>query len=305
LTATPPTNSVRWLFCVLWILATLIVFWRPLDAVIHFASQNDDASHIFLIPIISAGVIYIDRRAIFRRVSYDLTSAAFLVVVAATVGAMALWSQASWTLSQSLAAFTLGLVLAWTAGFALCFGKDATRAARFSLLLLLLAVPLPDFLLAHAVYFLQRGSAELATVFFDLTGVPFLRHGFIFDFGQFSVEIAEECSGIRSSIAVLILALLAAHFYLRSFWKQNIFILFSLFIMIVKNGVRIATLTLLSLYVNPSFLFGRLHHDGGVIFFLLGLALLVPILQILRRSEAPTDRNVSVCPPKCSATDRG
>jgi exosortase len=305
LTATPIRDSTRWLFYVLWILATLIVFWRPLDAVIHFASQNDDASHIFLIPLLSAGVIYIDRKRIFRQVSYDSASAAFLVVVAATVGAMALRSRASWTLSQSLAAFTLALVLSWTAGFALCFGKDATREARFSLLLLLFAVPLPDFLLAHAVYFLQRGSAELAAALFDLTGVPFLRHGFIFDFGRLSIEIAEECSGIRSSIAVLILALLAAHFYLRSFWKQNIFILFSLFIMIVKNGVRIATLTLLSLYVNPSFLFGRLHHDGGVVFFLLGLALLVPILQILRRSEAPTDRDDSVCPPKRPATDTG
>jgi len=55
--------------------------------------------------------------------------------------------------------------------------------------------------------------------------------------------------------------------------------------MIVKNGVRIATLTILSLYVNPSFLFGKLHRDGGVVFFLLGLVLLVPILWFLGRRE--------------------
>jgi exosortase/archaeosortase family protein len=55
--------------------------------------------------------------------------------------------------------------------------------------------------------------------------------------------------------------------------------------MIIKNGVRIAALTILAIHVDPSFLFGRLHHDGGVVFFLLGLALLVPVLWFLARGE--------------------
>jgi exosortase len=291
-------NPPRWLLCALWILASLFVFWRPLRAVIHFASENDEASHILLIPFISAATIYIDRKAVFRRISYDPIGAVFLVAVAATAGAAALWSRASWTLSESLAAYMLALVFSWTAGFALFFGREASRAARFSLLLLLLAVPLPDFLLARAVYFLQKGSAELVAALFDLTGVPFLRQGFVFDLGRFSIEIAEECSGIRSSMAVLILALLAAHFYLRSFWKQTLLVLCSLLIMIVKNGVRIATLTILSLYVNPSFLFGRLHRDGGVVFFLLGLALLFPVLWLLGRLEVSAEKDVRVSLPK-------
>jgi exosortase/archaeosortase family protein len=55
--------------------------------------------------------------------------------------------------------------------------------------------------------------------------------------------------------------------------------------MILKNGVRIAVLTLLAIHVDPSFLFGRLHRDGGVVFFLLGLALLLPVLWVLWWSE--------------------
>ena len=133
----------------------------------------------------------------------------------------------------------------------------------------------------------------MVAALFDLTGVSYLRDGFIFQFGRLSIEIAEECSGIRSSMAVLILALLAAHFYLRSFWKQALFLLSSLLIMIVKNAIRIATLTILALYVNPSFLFGRLHHEGGILFFSLGLLLLVPILWILVRSEASGSKSVT------------
>jgi exosortase/archaeosortase family protein len=56
--------------------------------------------------------------------------------------------------------------------------------------------------------------------------------------------------------------------------------------MIIKNGVRIATLTLLANYVNPQFLFGRLHRQGGFVFFLLGLALLLPVFWWLKRREA-------------------
>jgi exosortase len=293
--AAPQANSSRWLYFGRWIAASSALFARPLAAVVHLAAHNDDASHIFLIPFISAGVIYFERQAIFGRISYDFTSAAFLALAGGAVCAAALLRHASWTLSQSLSAYMLALVLFWIAGFALFFGRAAARTARFPLLLLLLAIPLPDFLLAQAVYLLQKGSAELVTALFDLTGVPFLRQGFIFELGRFTIEIAEECSGIRSSMAVLILALLAAHFYLRSFWKQVFFVLCSLFIMIVKNGVRIATLTVLALYVNPSFLFGRLHRDGGIVFFLLGLLLLAPILWILAR-EAPRKKDASLSP---------
>lgn len=295
MTTIPPTNSTRWLLYGLWIVASVLLFLRPLGAVIHFAANNDDASHILLIPLITAGVICLERQTIFRRISYDLAGAAFLVLLAGFVGtADLLLRHTPWSLSQSLSAHMLALVLFWIAGFVLVFGRTAARAARFSLLLLLLAVPLPDFLLAHVVYFLQRGSAELVAALFDLTRTPFLRQGFIFELGRFTIEIAEECSGIRSSMAVLILALLAAHFYLRSFWKQVVFVLCSLLIMIVKNGVRIATLTMLSLYVNPAFLYGRLHHDGGVVFFMLGLLLLAPLLWFLVRSETSENKGVGV-----------
>jgi exosortase len=293
-------RSNRWFFFCFWIAASSLLFMRPLGAVIQFAAQNDDASHIFLIPFISAGLIWLERRTVFPRVSNDFVGAALLGVAGAALGAVARFG-GSLTVSQSSAAYMLALVLLWVAGFALMFGREAMRAARFSLLFLLLAVPLPDFLLTRAVYFLQRGSAELVAGIFDLTGVPYLRERFVFHLSSVSIEIAEECSGIRSSMAVLILALLATHFYLRTFWKQAVFIVSSLLIMIVKNGVRIATLTILSMYVDPSFLFGRLHRDGGVVLLLLGLTLLIPVLWLLKRSEAAEGKDLGI-PPK-SAQD--
>ena len=54
---------------------------------------------------------------------------------------------------------------------------------------------------------------------------------------------------------------------------------------IVKNGIRIVSLTLLAVHVNPSFLTGQLHHEGGIVFFVLALLLLSPLFRLLQRSE--------------------
>jgi hypothetical protein len=57
--------------------------------------------------------------------------------------------------------------------------------------------------------------------------------------------------------------------------------------MILKNGIHIATLTLLAVYVDPDFLTGKLHHQGGIVFFVLGLLLLLPVFLLLQRGDLP------------------
>ena len=55
--------------------------------------------------------------------------------------------------------------------------------------------------------------------------------------------------------------------------------------MVVKNGLRIVTLSILANYVDPGFLYGRLHREGGIVFFLLALGLLLPVYKLLKRGE--------------------
>src|SRR5207244_11592806 len=98
-----------------------------------------------------------------------------------------------------------------------------------------------------------------------------------------TIEVAKECSGIRSSLALLVTSLLAGHLFLRSGWRKSVLVLAILPLLVVKNGIRIVTLSLLSIYVDPGFLTGSLHHEGGIIFFLLALILLAPVLWFLQR----------------------
>ncbi len=119
----------------------------------------------------------------------------------------------------------------------------------------------------------------------QILNVPVLKEGFILQLPMVNLEVAKECSGIRSSIALLVTVLLAAEFLLRSPWRKVLLVVAIIPILVIKNAVRIVTIYLLAAYLNPAFLHGWLHTSGGIVFYLLGLAALMPVGALLRRGE--------------------
>jgi len=247
--------------------------------------SNDDASHLFLIPLISACVFFVERHRILPNLSSDRLLAGILLVLAAAVAFASHFVRSVSSTGLQLSCYIFSLALVWVAGFALLFGRVALKAGSFPLLFLSLMVPLPNFLLDQVIYLLQMASAWITGVLFDLFEVPALREGLVFNLARINIEVAKECSGIRSSFALLILALLVAHFCLRSFWRKVLFLAGGLFMMILKNGIRIFTLTVLATCVDPAFLQGKLHHQGGIVFFLFSLMPIAPLLWLLQRGE--------------------
>lgn len=280
-------DNRRFLFFGLWLALSVALYWKPCVALVRFSLGNDNASHVILIPFISAWLIYVKRSEIFRVVSYDYTLTGILLIASVIVSIWTLRSGTVWTQRDVLAGYAVAMVLLWISGFSLFLGTRALKNGCFPLLFLFLTIPFPVTLLNQVIYFLQKGSADIAELIFDLLGIPVLREGFVFHLAHFNIEVAKECSGIRSSVALLILALIVGHLFLHTFWKQAVLVIAGLLIMVVKNGIRIATLTILAEYVNPGFLYGRLHHEGGIVFFLLGLLLILPIFLFLQRGERP------------------
>jgi exosortase len=177
------------------------------------------------------------------------------------------------------------MVIQWVGAFTLVYGVAAVGAARFALLFLVFVAPFPGVLITAATSILKAGSAEAVAVLFSLTGTPHHRTQYIFELPRLSIEIADECSGIRSSIVLLLTSLLAGRTLLRSPWTRLLLILAVVPMTILKNGIRIVSLCLLSVHVDPGFLTGQLHHEGGVVFFVLALVLLVPIVIALERLD--------------------
>jgi exosortase len=280
-------NPIRhpWSVFLGWILICSLAFWKPLFALVRYALTDENASHILIVPFLVALLLYLDRdRERICQGTFDPKTASMVATPAVVLAALVVFSGRGQ--SVELLSLILSFVLLVVAGFMAIFGVSCFRSDWFPFAMLGFLIPLPERLLNRLIYLLQAGSADVAEKIFDWTGVPALREGFVFHLPRLSIEVAQECSGIRSSIALFILALLVAHFSFSKFWKKAVFLIAGLLMMIVKNGVRIATLTILASYVNPDFLFGRLHREGGVVFFLIGLALLLPVYWLLRRGEA-------------------
>ncbi len=275
----------RWLLFGVWVAVSSLLFARPLVALVRLSLTNDDASYLILIPFLVAGLVFMERRTIFNNLSFSAGGGIFLFLSVIIVLSVRLAGDKV-APDLRLTGNVLAVLLLWIAGFAFSFGKAAVKSAYFPLLFLFLTVPLPNFLLERVISLLQAGSAEITEVLFNLTGVPVLREGLVFHLARVNIEVARECSGIRSTIALFILALPVVHYGLHSLWRKLFFLACAFSMMILKNGIRIATLTLLAMYVDPGFLTGKLHHQGGIVFFLLGLLLLLPVLLLLQRGES-------------------
>jgi exosortase len=269
-------------------LGSLFVFWMPLRNLIHFALSLDYGSHILLIAPVSAYLIHVKRRAIFSNVQSDWSTSSILFLAGTALG----WFAHNHFRFDSdyLSVEIVGLIILWEAGFILCYGTRAFRLARFPFLFLLLMVPIPSFVVDKVILFLQTGSATVAYWLLAVLHVPVLREGFILRLPALDVEVAKECSGIRSSLVLLITTLLVGEFVLRSIWRKSLLVLSILPIVILKNGMRIVAISLLTIYVNRRFLHGWLHQSGGIVFYLIGLLTLAPILMWLKRGE--TDQTI-------------
>jgi exosortase len=281
-----PAASTRWMAFGLWALLSALLFAKPLYALVQLAVRDETSSHILLIPFLCAWLLYSERRQIEAGSDFSLWPALGFLLPSLAI-AFGAGQCVACSPKDRLSAYIFSLVLLLVAGFVLILGAARAKTSSFALAFLLFAVPIPDMILNKIIYWLQAGSAAVAEVFFDLSGAPVLREGFVFRLPKISIEVAQECSGIRSSLALLILALLVARFSFRPLWKKLVFVSAGLCMMLLKNGIRIASLTLLANYVNPNFIYGKLHHQGGVVFFLIGLAMLVPVYWWLRKGETP------------------
>jgi exosortase len=250
-----------------------------------FVLADQTYTHVPLIPVVSAYLIYANRSAIFQQ----LDQAVGWGALAAATGVLSLVLmridafRLSGTNQNSLLMF--GFLLLFWGAWLLCFGIASFRKALFPLLFLLFMIPIPEPFMTQIVNFLREGSATCAEWMFRAMGVPFLRDGFDFALPRVTIRVAEECSGIRSTLALIILVVLVSQFFLKRPLNRVILCFCLIPISIIKNGIRIAVLSAGAIYIDPSFLTGPLHRQGGIIFYLIALAPMFFALRYLQRRE--------------------
>jgi exosortase/archaeosortase family protein len=127
----------------------------------------------------------------------------------------------------------------------------------------------------------------VAASLIQLAGMPMLRSGLIFQLPGITIQVAQECSGIRSSLVLFIVSILAGHMLLAHPGRKLALALFVIPLGIFRNGFRILTIAWLCVHVDSRMVDSPIHHRGGPIFFALSLIPLFLFLLWLRRSERP------------------
>jgi exosortase len=262
-------------------------------SVIELSRHDGTASHLIFVPFVTFAFLYTRRDSLFTEDVPAVSAAVWrlmgLVTLSWVAAALAAAAGPVYTLTLVVGV----MVVAWVGGFVSCYGTPAFRFALFPLLFLGFAIPIPSTFVDTAVLLLKNGSAHVVAALFSVTGTPFHQNGYVFALPAFRIEIADQCSGIRSSLALVMTSVLAGHLFLTTTWKRVLVVLVAVPFAVFKNGCRIVALYLLATHVDPGYMTGALHHEGGIVFFAIGLAVLAPFFLALQRTEPALTREHS------------
>jgi exosortase C (VPDSG-CTERM-specific) len=280
-------------------LATLglaLAFAKPLWDLGWFAATSDFRSYILLIPFISVYLAWLRKGGgpICSQPARK-TAAGFLTAGMVVLVIYWLFLRSHFKLVQEdyLAVMMVSFLLFFVGICGRFLGMEILRATAFPLGLLIFMVPIPAFAMPAIDSFLQHGSATAAQFFFTMAGTPFLRNGLAFQLPGISIQVARECSGIQSSMVLLITGIVASYLFLRRPWNRAVLILFMIPLGLLRNGFRVFTIGELCVHISPRMIDSPIHHRGGPIFFALSLIPLFILLVMLHRFERAREKSMS------------
>jgi exosortase C (VPDSG-CTERM-specific) len=272
-------------------------FALPLREFIAYAAHSDVHSYVLLIPFVSAYLIHIR----WKHLSCELSTAwgsALLLAVAGAGALLANYHFAALGQNDHVTLIALSFVSFVIAGVFLFLGSKWARSVMFPLLFLAFTIPLPEAAVDSLENASKVASAEVANWLFLLTGTPFLRSGTDFQLPGITITVAKECSGIRSSLVLLITSILATNMFLRTTWRRVLLVFAVIPLGLLRNGVRILTISLLCVHIGPHMINSVIHRRGGPFFFAASLIPLFLLLWWLRRGEM-------AAPPRHGDTGKG
>ncbi|WBF67453.1 exosortase/archaeosortase family protein [Desulfovibrio subterraneus] len=259
------------------------VYWQILAALFEQWSKDPNYSHGFFVPVIAGWFAYRQWGAI-RRTVVDPS----LTGIAVMFGAMVLLvlgflSTEYLTMRVSLVAMLAGLIL-------YLFGRSAFREMRLPVLYLLLMIPLPYILYDAAAFPLKLIVANASVNMLKLLGFSVVREGNIILFPTLILEVADACSGLRSLMTLVTLAVTCSFLMLRTPLMRVLLVVASVPIAVVTNMLRVIVTGILAETISPELAEGVFHEMAGLGVFIMALLLTGVLTLILRHLEV---RNVA------------
>jgi len=270
-------NTRQWLVWPSGLLALTLVLYAPiLKELVRNWGSDPDYGHGFIVPLFSGYIVWQTREK-WTRSEIKPQNFGLLVMIAAVAILMggSLGAEV-FTSRISLVILVAGMIL-FTAGWRLL------RAVSFPLGFLILMIPIPVIIYNQITFPLQLLASRFATFWLELVQVPVLREGNVLILPNYSLEVGEACSGIRSLMTLITLAMGYGYLVESRRWVRYTLVLLMVPIAIVSNAIRVMGTGVLTYRFGPAAAEGFFHEFSGWIIFVAALAIMFACHWILKQ----------------------
>jgi exosortase len=236
--------------------------------------QNPDYSHGFVVPLFVGYVLY-QRRHKLQQVSIGPSHLGLPVMLGA-IGLLLVGTLgAELFISRCSLLFLFGGMILFLAGWKML------RAVAFPLAFLVLMIPLPALIYNQVTFPLQLLASRLASNSLELLGIPVLREGNVLVLPNYSLEVVEACSGIRSLMSLIALAVAYGYLAERRLWARYILVTFMLPIAVAGNALRVVGAGVATYFWGPQWADGFFHFFQGWLIFVSAVACMLLVHWLL------------------------
>lgn len=252
------------------------VYWSIVPGMVSDWNHDPNYSHGFLVPLISAYFVYLKwptlktLPVVPSNLGLPVIAGSLLLLVFGFAGTE------YYTMRSSLVFLLAGIVLYW-------FGWQVFRALALPLGFLLFMVPLPYIVYDALAFPLKLFVTQASVASLKALGVAVVREGNIIMFPQTVLEVADACSGLRSLMSLLALAVAYAFVSQQSWVKRLLLVLSAVPIAIMTNMFRVIATGFLAQYYGAAVAEGFFHEFAGFVVFAIAMVLLLLFGAVLGR----------------------
>jgi exosortase D (VPLPA-CTERM-specific) len=254
--------------------AVLCVVFHRTFVYLYANWHREEYSHGFLIPPISAYLLW-RRRGLLVGLPRDGAWLGFVLVILGLL----LFFLTFFITVVGADAYALWIVIA---GFALAaLGWQGFRVALIPIALLLLMNPLPTFWYNSLSSELQLISSQIGVAIMRAFDVSVFLQGNVIDLGDYKLQVAEACSGLRYLFPLVTLGAVVAFLFNGRPWMRWVIFASTPPITVLMNSLRIGIIGVLVDRFGIAQAEGFLHEFEGWVIFMACLGLLLLECRLL------------------------
>jgi len=239
-------------------------------------SIDDNSSHGFLVPFISAYIIYTRRKSLAELEVTPAWAGVFLLALGLTQLLLGWLATEYFTTRMSLVVVLFGACL-------LLFGAKVLKGLSTALLYLVFMVPVPAIIYDTLSMPLKLFMTKAAVAALHFVNVMVLREGNQLLFPNITLEVVDACSGLRSLVSMLALAVAIGLLFEKKTLNIVLLAVLAVPVAIFVNAMRVFVTGVLAQHIGVSAAEGFFHEFTGMTFFAAGIVLLFAIHLLLRK----------------------